>query len=433
MKNPRHISFLILYKVIAKNQSLSQALSEHTKTILDAHDRAFIKQVCFGVCRWYFRLTFLREQLVTKPLPTKHHDVAILIYLGLYQLLDMRIPEHAAVNETVKLARTIKKTWATQLINGVLRQFIRNKDALMQACDQNEEAHWAHPQWFIDATRKQYPQQWQDILEQNNQLAPQMLRVNQRKITRAHYLEMLQKAQISAQPHPFCADGITIEKACDITQLPGFTQGMISVQDGAAQLAAELLNPEIQQHVLDACSAPGGKLCHLLERNATLSVVAIDNDEQRMRRVKENLARLGLNATLIVSEAENTPQWWDNKPFDKILLDAPCSATGVIRRHPDIKIHRKKQDINQLVKKQRALLESLWPCLAVQGQLLYATCSILAQENDEVITSFLASHANAQCIPIECAWGNRTADGKQFLPNAFGDGFYYACLQKVGE
>lgn len=433
MNNSRYISFLILYKVIAKNQSLSQALNEHTASVANAQDRAFVKQLCFGVCRWYFRLVFLTQNLLAKPLPSKNQDIAILIYLGLYQLLETRIPEHAAVHETVKLARNIKKPWATKLINGVLRQFIRDKEALMLACEQNEMAHWAHPQWFIDEVKQQYPHQWKNILEQNNVLAPQIIRVNSNKMTRGHYLETLENAQIPAQPHPFCSDGIIMEQPKDITQLPGFSQGIISVQDGAAQLAVDFLSPKDHHHVLDACSAPGGKLCHLLERHPSISAVAIDNDEQRMLRVKENLNRLTLHASLIVSDAENVDSWWNNQVFNRILLDAPCSATGVIRRHPDIKIHRKKQDINQLVKKQLALLESLWPCLAVGGQLLYATCSILAQENDEVITSFLASHADAQCISLECAWGDSTHVGRQFLPNALGDGFYYACLKKVGE
>lgn len=413
-----------LYQVIVKGTSLSEALTE---TFTDPRDQAFLQAVCYGVCRRYFYLDAILQQLIDKPLKAKDQDVYLLLLVGLYQLSDMRVPEHAAIAETVAAVKKLKKIWAKGLVNAVLRNYQRRAAELQQQVKNNLSAYYSHPMWFIKKIQQDWPEDWASILDANNQQAPLSLRVNQRKITRENYLPKISGHVISET-----ASGISLDKPVDVQHIPDFFAGEVSVQDGAAQMAAELLQLMPGQRVLDACAAPGGKTAHILELQPALAeVVAIDKDEKRLSSVAANLQRLHLSATLIVDDAGNPARWWDKKLFDRILLDAPCSASGVIRRHPDIKILRRENDIAKLAVEQLRLLTALWPLLNVNGLLVYATCSIFTEENEQVLQTFLAQHPEAKMDFIETKWGKKCDIGKQILPGMYDmDGFYYARLRK---
>ncbi len=428
--NPRVIATKILLQVIDEGRSLTSALAsadlQHTQANL-------VKELCFGVCRWYYRLTILAEALLGKPLRAKDQDMYLLILLGLYQILYLRVPEHAAVTETVEATRALKKPWAAKLINGVLRTFLREKEARVAAADNTLVGSTAHPTWMIDIVLAAWPN-GEEILIANNQYPPLCLRVNQLQTTQEAYLKKLAAAGITAAGVSDTPWAVVLEKPQDVSQLPGFTAGQFSVQDSAAQLAASLLLLEPGQRVLDACAAPGGKTTHILETEPNLSVlVAIDKEADRVVRIKDNMQRLKLGAIVQyhIADAKETSQWWDGKYFDRILLDAPCSGTGVIRRHPDIKLLREPEDIGSLVLQQQALLEALWGLLKPGGILLYATCSIFPDENENVIQQFLAQHVDAQEQMIEASWGVAVSRGRQILTGQENrDGFYYARLVK---
>ena len=418
---------------VLRGQSLSVLLPEYSDKV-DDKDRALLKQLCFGTMRWYPQIALLLKQLVQKPLREKDLEIQGLLACGLYQLLHMRIPEHAIINETVAASEKLKRRWAKGLVNAVLRNFQRQQSALMAAQTDNAVFAAAHPKWLLHKIADSWPQYQEEIIAANNAQAPMVLRVNALHNSRAEYLDLLDQSGIEANATDYSMQGVMLATAREVTELPEFSQGSVSVQDEAAQLAASLLDLQAGQSVLDACCAPGGKTCHILESQQDLgSVLAIDLEPRRLNRVKENLARLNLNATLKAADAADTEKWWDGSPFDRILLDAPCSATGVIRRHPDIKILRKPADIVKLSDIQHRLLESLWKTLADKGVLLYATCSILAEENDQVIQQFLQNHADASLLMIDADWGMATDFGRQLLPTINGnDGFYYARLQKKG-
>src|SRR5690606_10330696 len=297
---------------------------------------------------------------------------------------------------------------------------------------QNKEGEFNHPQWLIKLLQEAWPDQWQTVLASNDQRPPFTLRVNRLHNTRDDYLAVLQREEIKAVACPFSSDGITLAEPRPVQDLPGFQQALVSVQDEAAQLAADVLELAPGQRVLDACAAPGGKTCHILEREPTLEeVIALDVDAERLTRIRENLQRLGLSATLRTADAAQLDNWWDGRPFDRILLDAPCSATGVIRRHPDIKLLRRPDDIDKLAALQRKLLAELWRTLQPNGALIYATCSVLPQENENNVAAFMAEHADAEHIVIKAEWGHKRSFGRQLLPQDGGhDGFYYAVLRK---
>ncbi len=373
--NPRSIAALILSQVIYDKRSLSFALASVLEKYPSHRQTNLIKELCYGVLRWYFRLDALLKQLLPKPLKAKDHDIQMLLLIGLYQILYLRISDHAAVSETVEAARELKKVWATKLINGVLRNFLRQRETLINKIESISTAHYAHPQWFINATQESWPNDWQNILLANNEHPPLCLRVNALKINRTDYLKKLADANIEATPSHYTSQGIILKTPMPVENIPGFLQGEVSVQDNAAQLAADLLELAPEQRILDACAAPGGKTAHILEIQPALKeLIAIDQDPQRLQKIKENLDRLNLSATLIADDASQPNRWWDNHLFDRILLDAPCSATGVIRRHPDIKILRQMSDISALAQQQLDLLTALWPLLKPKGILLYLFC-----------------------------------------------------------
>ncbi|HVV69667.1 MAG TPA: 16S rRNA (cytosine(967)-C(5))-methyltransferase RsmB [Gammaproteobacteria bacterium] len=430
--NPRTIATKILTEVTENGRSLTSALS-----LIDKQPKitepALIKELCYGVLRWYFRLTALLSELMKQPLKAKDADVSNLLLIGLYQIIYLRIPDHAAVTETVNAVRDLKKPWATGLINAVLRNFLRNHETLQTKLDANPVSRYAHPLWLIKMLQQTYPDAWESILTANNQHPPLCLRVNALQISRDDYLTLLAAHGINAFAVPFAPQGVVLTEPQDVNRLPGFAAGQCSVQDSAAQLAASLLMLAPGQRVLDACAAPGGKTAHIIEQQPNIAaLVAVDEDEERLDKAIQNWQRLQLPKQIqwqVANAAQTT--WWDGQLFDRILLDAPCSATGVIRRHSDIKLLREAKDISALAAEQKALLIALWPLLKPGGLLLYATCSILPQENEEVVLGFLREELTAEEQKITASWGLAKSVGRQILPGEQGmDGFYYACLVK---
>lgn len=430
MTNIRLIAARIIEQV-GTGRSLSDCFESTLITIKDPRDRAFVQAVCYGICRLYSRLDVILSQLLQKPMHAKDSDVHALLLVGLYQLIAMRVPDYAAVTETVNATAKLKKAWARGFVNAILRSYLRQRDELESIINEDEEANYLHPGWWIELTRQAWPDQWETILEANNQHPPFSLRVNTQKYSREKYLEILQSREMTAHVISETNSGIILNDPIQAEELPDFAEGAVSVQDGAAQLAAQLLDVEKGQHVLDACAAPGGKLTHLLECEPTLSMVAVEKDKSRIVSIKENLRRLKLDATCKCADAAKLDTWWDGKPFDRILLDAPCSASGVVRRHPDIKLLRQPGDIKALAKEQLRLLKALWQTLAVGGKLLYVTCSIFPEENVETIRQFLASQPDAREEKINASWGVACEFGRQILPGMHEmDGFYYALLVK---
>lgn len=429
--NSRAIAARIIAQVMVDGRSLSRALEALPPAATE--DRALIQEMAYGVLREYHRLSWLVAALLKKPLKEKDGDVQALLLLGLYQLMSMRVPDHAAVSETVAATAALKKPWARALVNGVLRSFQRQGEGLLGDIQQSEEGQWSHPQWLIDALRQAWPDDWQALLAANNQRPPMSLRVNLGAAgagSTDEYLAELAARGIEARRSTLTQGAIVLDEAQDVTQLPGFAEGRVSVQDEAAQQAAWLLALANGQRVLDVCAAPGGKTAHMLEL-AEVEMVAVDVDAERLTRVQDNLRRLGRSAQCVVGDARQPEDWWDGRAFDRILLDAPCSATGVIRRHPDIKLLRQPADIDGLVAVQAQILDAIWPLLKPGGMLLYATCSVLPQENAQQVAAFLARQPAARHKVLTVEWGQAVEFGRQVLSGTAGmDGFYYACLEK---
>ena len=424
--------------VASTGQSLDAAIAKNEQRVVPG-DRALLRMLCYGSLRQHWRLQAWINQLIEKPLRKRDRVIESLLAVGLYQITDMRIPDHAVVSETVEAARTLGRPKLAGLVNACLRRFSRENMAATDASD--EPSKWNHPEWLIKRIRKDWPDDWEAILTANNERAPMWLRANASRNSAEQYRERLSAESIGADVIAGIPDAVCLAEPQAVEDLPGFEAGDSSVQDAAAQIAARWLlhdSPsDATLNVLDACAAPGGKSGHLLEiSGADLSLVAVDSDESRIPRIAENLSRIGCDATIIAADASKPKQWWDGKPFDAILLDAPCSASGVIRRHPDIKLLRRESDLNDLAALQHALLEALWPLLAPGGRLLYATCSVIAAENDEVTGRFLTNHSDA--VENDVLPNNnirdlmrRKACGYQILPGTAGlDGFYYAALQK---
>lgn len=431
MLNVRAAAAQVLAQILQHQGSLSSLLPVAALKVPD-NDRALLQELCFGVCRYHPQLQAYTELLVQKPLRAKDSDVQALLLLGLYQLLHTRIPDHAAIGETVEVTRQIKKPWATNLVNGVLRQFQRDPSSLTEKLDINLAFRTNHPAWLEGMLRKSWPAHFEDAIAANNQHPPFTLRLNTRVLSRDQYLTQLADSGIQAKATTYSPYGVTLEAACDPRNLPEFNEGWISVQDEAAQLTADLLDLSPGLRILDACAAPGGKTGHLLEREPTAKVVALDVEERRLQRVRENLGRLQVSADIRCGDGTRPEDWWDGEAFDRILLDAPCSATGIIRRHPDIKVLRTPEDIPRLADLQGRLLDSLWPLLKPGGTLLYATCSVMPRENTRVIEAFLARQPEASCPPMDFAWGVAQTCGRQLLPQITGhDGFYYAVVHKA--
>jgi len=437
----RGIAADVLISVLGQGRSLTAAFPQYLQFLEDPRERALAKELGFGVMRWLPRLQALVTHLVDKPPRKKDFDLSVLLLLGLYQLMYLRLPPHAAVAETVAIADSRNKSWAKGLLNGVLRSFLRQQEELLRKVDVNAHIRLAHPGWLVEEIRDAWPRDWEDILSANNQQAPMTLRVNARRMSRDAYLDRYftqAEAEATAKPTTHAENGIRLDKVMEVAQLPGFINGAVSVQDEGAQLVVDLLDLSPGQRVLDACAAPGGKAAHILEREPELSLTAIELDPARFTRLKETLARLGLNeARLVCKDASAPGEWWDGQSFHRILLDAPCSGSGVIRRHPDIKFHRRLADIPNLVDTQARLLTTLWPLLASGGLLLYVTCSVLPAENQQQIQKFLTQHPDAREKPIHATWGRAVqpeetpVPGRQILPGEDGmDGFYYALIEK---
>ncbi len=418
----------VLRQVVGGGKSLTGVLESTLKQLPSEKDRAFVQTLTYGVLRWYPRLDFILGQLLHKPV--KQLDVHLLALIGLFQLGYTRVKPHAAVCETVAAAKS--KPWAKALLNAILRNYQRDRSHFDALAERDEPARFAHPAWLIRLIRASWPDDYADILRQNTLPPPLALRVNRLRCDREDYLLQLARAGIPAHASPICDSAIILESAVAVDRLPGFHAAWVSVQDVAAQLAGQLLDIHPGQRVLDACAAPGGKTLHLLEICPRLGeLIALDSAPARLEKLNRNLLRAGLSTHVLLADMTMPSSWWDGKPFDRILLDAPCSATGVIRRHPDIKLLRRPEDIMGLCLLQRTMLESAWTLLATGGQLLYATCSVLRSENEEQIASFLEAHADADELPIVEGFGRHVSHGRQILTGQSGmDGFYYARLGK---
>ncbi|KJG21980.1 16S rRNA methyltransferase [Photobacterium iliopiscarium] len=424
--NVRAAAAKVIYQVVDQGQSLSAALPLAQQNIKE-RDHALLQEICYGVLRWLPRLESITNALMDKPLKGKQRVFHHLILVGLYQLGYMRIPAHAAVAETVDATKTLKKTQLRGLINAVLRSYQRQKDALDEQAVSHDAGKYGHPSWLLKLLKASYPDDYAAICEANNTKAPMWLRVNSHHHDRDSYRALLDAEGIATELHPQAADALRLISPCDVTKLPGFSDGWVSVQDAAAQLAVDYLQPQAGELILDCCAAPGGKTVHIMERVPTAQVVAIDCDENRLKRVHENLERLNLTAQVLCADARYPEQWWDGEKFDRILLDAPCSATGVIRRHPDIKWLRRGEDIAALALLQAEIFDAMWLQLKPGGTLVYATCSITPQENCDQVKAFLSRTADAILIDSDPA-----TPGRQILPGEESmDGFYYAVLTKA--
>ncbi len=416
----RIIACRILLAVLIQGEKLDVALAKQPNL------PPLSQAISYGVCRFYNRLLGLAQTLLPKPFKTKDHDILMLLLIGLYQLAYMNIPSHAAVNETVQSCLKLRKPWAKRVLNATLRRFQREQNDLIHKVDINPALRLAHPEWLWQLLQHDWPFAAETIALQNNQHPPLTVRLNIRRESREHYLQTNPNTRAVTN----IASAVIFDEPKSVTQLPGFTSGYVSVQDASAQLAAFLLPLAPNLRVLDACAAPGGKCSHLLEVEPSLAVTAIDISLGRIAKIESNLRRCGLHATLFCGNSLAPAAWWDKRCFDRILLDAPCSGTGVIRRHPDIKWHRSLENIERLAQQQLQLLHSLWPLLKSSGFLLYATCSVLRQENESVIAQFLQTTPDCKPTPIEWQTNTNTQFGIQILPSSDMDGFYYCLLHK---
>ncbi len=413
--------------VLNDQRSLDAALADLPLSLAD-NDRALVAAITYGVLRDRRVLeAMLAPRLSRAPQPLLN----ALLLVGLYQLETMRIPPHAAVHATVSATAELRLAKARGMVNAILRG--HQRDGARAASEQPDVAY-SHPRWLVDAIRRDWPDDWQAVLAANNAQAPMHLRVNARASARDLYLEALSEHDHTAGAMPFVEQGVTVETPMTASALPGFQAGVVSIQDGAAQLAAGLVGACEGERVLDACAAPGNKSAHLLE-TADIELLALEIDPARQTTLEQTLSRLGLvGGQAIVGDAAKPDDWWDGRPFDRILLDAPCSGSGVIRRHPDIKWLRRESDIAAAASRQGQLLDALWATLAERGRLVYATCSILRAEGSDVIASFLARTPEARERPIQAEWGEPAVHGRRIAPGQHGfDGFYYAILERVAD
>ncbi|NGX17653.1 16S rRNA (cytosine(967)-C(5))-methyltransferase RsmB [Wenzhouxiangella sp. XN24] len=431
---PRAAAARAVASVARRGRSLDEALAQGFPD-LAAADRSLVAQLAYGTLRAYPRLDRWVDLLLARPLSNRDAEVHDLLAVGLYQLEDTRVPDHAAVAATVEGVRLLGRHQYAGLVNACLRRWLRERDALKGRVARVPEVVHAHPRWWLDALAKDWPKDWEAIVAAANVQAPMWVRVNRLRGTREAWLGRLVLAGGSATSWAPAPDALCLAAPMDVDALPGFSAGDVSVQDASAQLAAELLEAGAGMRVLDACAAPGGKTGHLLERYPGIDLTALDVSPARLERVRENLARLGLEARLLSGDGCDPVAWWDGKPYDRILLDAPCSGSGVVRRHPDIKLLRRPKDIAAMAAKQQALLDALWPLLAPGGRLLYATCSVFRAENGARMADFLARHPEARAIDLgEPGWGRRAGPGRQVLSGEAGaDGFYYACITRPAE
>lgn len=400
---------------VEEGRTLTEALAAAQRsTELSAGERGALQDIGYGTLRHLGQLRFILRELVPKRLPSD--DIERLLLVALYQLAHTRAASYAVVDQAVRCAEDIAMGRLKGLVNGTLRNFLRNKDNLLADAGRDNEARYNHPRWWVQRLRAAYPTQWASVLEMSNRRPPMTLRVNAGKLGAEDYVAQLAAKDIKARI--IKGQAVQLDAPCNVRDLPGFAEGVVSVQDFGAQKAALLLDVAEGMRVLDACAAPGGKTGHILEL-AQVELLALDVDAERLQRVEDNLQRLGLSATLKAADAAKPETWWDGQPFDRILADVPCSASGVVRRHPDIKWLRRPDDFAALGKQQAAMVDALWPTLAAGGKLLYATCSIMPEENRQQVDAFLKRHGDAKLLKDE-----------QLLPTSEHDGFYYALLVK---
>ncbi|OGT03026.1 MAG: 16S rRNA (cytosine(967)-C(5))-methyltransferase [Gallionellales bacterium RIFCSPLOWO2_02_60_31] len=418
----------IVQQVLADGRNLNQVLEEslRRKSAWTPAQRAALQDLSYGTLRYYGQLRTLLGLLLHKPMLDQRIYHVLLV--ALYQLQYSKAAQHAVVDHAVRSAQMLNVK-VSGLVNAILRNFLRSRGALLEQAAQHAEGKYSYPQWWIDELQAQYGERSAAILTAGNLHPPMTLRVNRRRGTTADYLALLSQQDGEQQNFParlIEPDALQLDKPVPVDRLPGFFNGLVSVQDAGAQYAARLLDVRDGMRVLDACAAPGGKTAHILEC-AQVEMVAVDKDEKRLQRVAENLQRLELSAQLLVGDAAEPEKWWDGRAFDRILADVPCSASGVVRRHPDIKWLRRRTDIAGFAAQQLDILCALWPLLAQEGKLLYATCSVFRQENEQVVAAFLAQQPDARRLPIALP---ESGNG-QILPNDQHDGFFYALLHKI--
>ena len=425
--------------VLNKGRNLDDALTGAGIDKTNEADRAMGRALVFGTLRTQLRNQRVLDLLADRPFRRRDSLIAALISTGLYALADARRPDYAIVSTTVDAAAGLGKPHMRGVVNAILRRYLREQDSVLAEADEHMDAHWLHPDWLIERVRADWPDDWEALLDAGSRQAPMWLRVNLQRTDRDTWMEQLSASGAAkAATHPELDAALVLDQAVGVTQLPGFLSGQVSVQDAASQFAAPLLHAKPGMRVLDACAAPGGKATHILECCPDIAeLVAVDQSLPRLERMQENLDRLGLRATITRGDAANPEGWWDGDPFDRILLDAPCSATGVIRRHPDIAFLRRPDDIQALATQQEMLLEQLWPLLKPGGRLLYSTCSVLREENDAVVTRMLSRTADAEVLDLVRAGGPKSAlpavCGLQLLPGVGDgdtDGFYYALMAR---
>ncbi|MGQ0502847.1 MAG: 16S rRNA (cytosine(967)-C(5))-methyltransferase RsmB [Panacagrimonas sp.] len=425
--SPRSAAAQVVAAVLG-GRSLDDALPVADEHLAAPGDRGLLRALAYGVLREHLLLAAIAGRMLKAPL-VDEPQIAALIEVGLFQLRSMRVSAHAAVSETVEACVLLGKPERRPLVNALLRRYQRDSRALEVAAADDAAKRYSYPTWLVDAIRCDWPENWERVLAAGNEQGPLSLRVNRRRISREDYAARLRASGLAFREVPCAPDALILESAVPVERLPGFAEGEVSVQDASAQLAAELLDLAPGLRVLDACSAPGGKTAHALER-ADLDLLALDSDASRLDRVQDNFRRLGLSAELRAYDAGRFGDRWNGALFDRILLDAPCSGTGVIRRHPDIKWLRRFDDIPRMAAEQFRLLSALWPLLAPGGRLVYATCSVLAAEGEDVVRKFFMQAADAKHEPIVATWGEARRFGRRLAPGGDFDGFYYACLRK---
>jgi 16S rRNA (cytosine967-C5)-methyltransferase len=433
MDDPRLIAIANLAAVV-DGRSLDDALAANAGEMSD-QDRAFAAELSYGLCRWYRQLHAVIAARLKKPFRDKDRELHFLLMLGTYQLLHGNTAPHAAISTSVDLTRRLDKAWAGKLVNAVLRGIQRDMDRpdspLHQQIEGDLSLRFAQPKWFVKAMQKAWPDRVESILAALQQRAPMTLRLNTRRQSREDYLARLQQHGIAASALDAVPTAVVLDRPLPVQKVPGFGEGLVSVQDAGAQLAGQLLDVQAGQRILDACAAPGGKTGHVLELADELAVTAVDVDARRLQRVDENLQRLQLRAELSAADAAQPPQAWQERPFDRILLDVPCSATGVMRRHPDIRLLRRREDIEALSQRQAQILDAIWPCLRPGGKLLYVTCSLMPQENHQQVGAFLQRQPDARELALPQDFGHQCEYGRQTLPGEDTmDGFFYALLEK---
>ena len=419
-----------LAEVALRGASLREVMERSAPRLADPRDRALLMALLSEGARWWLRFDPAVDGLLEKSLRHKDPAVHALLVLGLVQLEILELQDYAAVAATVEAVRALKRPALAGLVNAVLRRWQRERENLLAKLDARPQTRHAHPAWLAAALQRDWPQQADAVMAADNREPPLMLRVNRRRSDRTALIARLQGAGHAATAHPWLGDALVLPHSSDVTRLPGFDDGLFAVQDGAAQAAADLADLRDGLRVLDACAAPGGKACHLLER-ADIDLTALEFDPTRAERIRQNLMRLRLDAKLVIGDAGAPKGWWDGRRFDRILIDAPCSATGVLRRRPDVRLHRRESDIGAMHAQQRRILSALWPLLAPGGRLVYITCSVLRAENEATVGEWLAAQPDAQALPFTLPVGQAAAVGWQLLPGDGDlDGMYYAVLQK---